>query len=394
MEEKSYIDLATLQDCISEQVEGIQAWVKAEVDSCKCSGGHYYLGLIQKSKNGTELAKARGIIWRSHASLLTYFRKESGKDLGEGMEVLIYVAVNYDARFGLSLIIKDIDAGFTVGQREQQRLEAIRKLQDEGYMQMQKELALPYLPGRIAVISSEGAAGYGDFVNQLSSNAYGFRFDLTLFDSVMQGDKCPASISASLDEICNAREPFDMVVIMRGGGAESDMFCYDDYELCRNIAACSIPVITAIGHDRDFHIADMVAAHYVKTPTALAAYLVDWVAEIEAGWQGIVDRIRLSLASRIGALDQETLRCVSNIRFALNASLDRMDNTLALMESRIAQADPRSILRQGYVLACDKKGNIYKSAGAAAKGSEFTLRFKDGRWECKVKDTKIEKQQP
>lgn len=390
MTQETYIDLATLQDVIKEEIGQIEAWVKAEIDSVSSSGGHYYLGLVQKSAKGMELAKARAIIWRSHADLVAYFQEVTGKALQAGMEVLLYVGVNYDARFGMSFIVKDIDADFTVGQREQQRLAAIKALQDEGLMDRQKGLELPYLPGRIAVISSAGAAGYGDFVNQLSNNAYGFKFDLTLFDSVMQGDSSPASVTESIHAICEEENAFDLVVIMRGGGAQSDMFCFDDLGMCREIAQCPIPVISAIGHDRDFHIADMVAAEYVKTPTALAAYLVDWVAEVESGWQDCVDRIRFALVSRIADLEKETQRCCSNIRFALNASLDRMNHAVELLESRIRQADPRSILSQGYVLACDKNGNIMKAVSDGSAGDEFTLRFKDGRWECEIKRTVTE----
>lgn len=392
MAQESYIDLATLQDVIKEQIGEIEAWVKVEIDSVSSSGGHYYLGLVQKSAKGTELAKARAIIWRSHADLVAYFKEATGKPLQAGMELLMFVSVNYDSRFGMSLIVKDIDADFTVGQREQQRLAAIKKLQDEGLIDRQKGLEMPLLPGRIAVISSSGAAGYGDFVNQLGGNAYGFTFDLTLFDSVMQGDSSPASVCESLAAICEEEGSYDLVVIMRGGGAQSDMFCFDDYNMCREIALCPIPVITAIGHDRDFHIADMVAAEYLKTPTALAAYLVDWVAGVEMQWQDSVDRIRFALSSRIGALEQETERCISNIRFALNASMDRMDNSLALLENRISQADPRSILSQGYVLACDSEGNILKNAAAASEGDSFTLRFKDGRWECEIIKKTVENQ--
>lgn len=389
MAQPSYIDLATLQDVIKGQIGEIQAWVKAEIDSISCSGGHYYMGLLQKSPKGAELAKARAIIWRWKADLVTYFRKVTGKDLDPGMELLMYVSVNYDARYGLSLIVSDIDADFTEGQREAQRKAAIKTLTDEGLMEHQKGLELPFLPGRIAVISSAEAAGYGDFIKQLSQNQYGYHFDLQLFHSVMQGDGSPSSIIDSLGAICEEEGAFDLIVIMRGGGAQSDMFCFDDLEMCRSIATCPIPVLTAIGHDRDFHIADMVACDYFKTPTALAAYLIDWVAEVEDMWMETVRGIARALEGRITAMETETARCLSNICFALNASAANMEHQVSLLESRIKAADPRAILNQGYVLASDAKGNIIKSADQARKGDNFKLRFRNGLWDCGVNDVKL-----
>lgn len=367
MSQGSYIDLATLQDVIREQIGEIEVWVKAEIDSCNCSGGHYYLGLIQKNSKGAELAKARAIIWRWKADLVNYFKKASGKDLGAGMEVLVRVSVNYDARYGMSLIINDIDADYAIGQREKEKKETIEKLTQEGLLEAQKELALPFLPGRIAVISSADAAGFGDFKKQLAQNQYGYRFDFHLFHSLMQGDNAPASMINSLQEICAERGAYDIVLIMRGGGAESDMFCYDDYQLCRAIAACPLPVLTAIGHDRDFHIADMVANQSFKTPTALGAFLVEWVLNVES----------------------EVNRCVSNIIFALNASLAGMEHSVSMLEASIKAADPRNILSHGYVLASDASGRIIKSADAAKKGDEFKLRFANGLWDCKIEDVKL-----
>lgn len=365
MEEKSYIDLATLQDCIKDQVDGMQAWIKAELDSCKYSGGHYYLGLIQKDDNGKELAKARAVIWRSYASLVSYFKEESGKELQAGITVLILVQVSYDARYGMTLVIKDIDADYTVGQREMEKQKTIKTLGDENLIDRQKGLALPFLPGRIAVISSADAAGYGDFVHQLENNQYGFRFNTTLFPALMQGDSCPSSIKDAVKSVFSSSEKFSLLVILRGGGAESDLFCYDDLELCRSIATCPLPILTAIGHERDFHIADIVANSYFKTPTALAAYLVDWVADVE----------------------ENVRRCVSNIRFSLSSAIRDMEHSVNLLESRIYAADPRNILKQGYVLASDADGRIIKSASQGNTGDNFTLSFSDGTWACEIKSS-------
>lgn len=366
MEEKGYIDLATLQDCIAQQLEGVQAWVKVELDSCKCSGGHWYLGFIQKDARGNELAKARGIIWRSQSDLVSYFRSESGKDLQAGMEILVFAQVNYDARFGLSLIVKDIDADYTVGQRELQKQAAIKALTQEGLIQRQKSLNLPFLPESIAVISSSDAAGYGDFMRQIGGNQYGFRFNTTLFQSQMQGDACPGAIASCLDAICEEPGAYDLVIILRGGGAESDLFCYDDLKLCRAIALCPVPVITAIGHERDFHIADMVANEYFKTPTAAADFLIDWFAQVE----------------------QQVSDAVDNIRFAFSAIIREMEYSVKVLEQSIYAADPRNILKQGYVLASDARGRIIKNASQGREGDRFTLSFSDGKWECTIDEKK------
>lgn len=383
-EDRKYIDLVTLQECIRGQVEGIEAWVQAEVESCRYSSGHCYLDLIQKSPKGAELSRARGIIWRSHADIISYFEFETGKKLSGGITVLVYVSVSYDPRFGLSLIVKDIDADFTIGQRELERQATIKALTDEGLLDAQKELALPFLPGRMAVISSVDAAGYGDFMKQLGQNSHGFVFDTTLFHSIMQGDRSPSSVIEALGAISKNPGAYDLVVIMRGGGAAADMFCFDDYEMCRAIASCPLPVLTAIGHDRDFHIADMVANAYFKTPTALAAFLTDWTADTEAGWMNTVAGIRRALENRIQRLDDETKRCVSNIGFALKAAIGEMDHNIALLQASIASADPRGLLRQGYVLASDMHGRLLKNASSAEAGDNFFLRFMDGRWDCEI----------
>lgn len=385
MDNKNFIDLLTLQECIKEQVDGMQAWVKAELDSCNCSGGHHYLGLLQKSPKGAELAKARAIIWRSSASLVSYFEHESGIMLKPGISVLLLVKVNYDPRYGLSLIVEDIDPEYTVGQRELEKQKTIEKLGKLGLLERQKALELPYLPGRIAVISSADAAGYGDFCRQLEENAYGFRFDTSLFHSIMQGDKSPASVAESLAAACEEEGAFDLVVILRGGGARSDLFCFDDYDMCEAIASCPIPVITAIGHDRDFHIADMVAHDYVKTPTALAAFLIDWVAGREQEWKDCVAGIRLELDRKIARLEEGTSRCVSSIAFALRSAIKDLEHQAAMIQERVIHADPREILKLGYVLACDPEGRILKNSASAREGEQFVLRFADGRWVSELK---------
>ena len=389
-EDKSFLELSDLQSLIKSRVGGIEAWVRVEIDSHSSSGGHHYFGLIEKNVMGAELARARGIVWKSNIAAIADFESATGQKLTAGLSVLMHVAVNYDARFGLSLIILEIDAGFSIGQREREKQESIRKLTEAGLMDLQKSsLGLPFLPSRIAVISSAEAAGYGDFTKHLDTNPYGYRFDITLFHSFMQGDNAPGSIRSAIDDICRDGG-YDLVLILRGGGAESDLFCYDDYSLAKAVAECPVPVLTAIGHERDFHIADMVAWEHFKTPTALADFLIEWVHEVEESWMMTLENIRQGLIERlVYTTEAEIKRSVGNIHFALDANLNELDHRLALLEAGIKSADPRNILSQGYVLASDKKGNLLKTAAGGNIGDEFVLRFKDGLWDCDIKEVKI-----
>lgn len=389
-DDKSFLELSDLQSLIKSRVGGIEAWVRVEIDSHSSSGGHHYFGLIEKNVMGAELARARGIVWKSNIAAIADFESATGQKLTAGLSVLMHVAVNYDARFGLSLIILEIDAGFSIGQREREKQESIRKLTEAGLMDLQKScLGLPFLPSRIAVISSAEAAGYGDFTKHLDTNPYGYRFDITLFHSFMQGDNAPGSIRSAIDDILRDGS-YDLVLILRGGGAESDLFCYDDYSLAKAVAECPVPVLTAIGHERDFHIADMVAWEHFKTPTALADFLIEWVHEVEESWMTTLENIRQGLIERlVYTTEAEIKRSVGNIHFALNANLNELDHRLALLEAGIKSADPRNILSQGYVLASDKKGNLLKSATGGNIGDEFVLRFKDGLWDCDIKEVKI-----
>ena len=454
MEGRQYIELIELQNAIQDRIGVMERWVRVEIASHSEVRGHHYLDLIQKSPSGDELARARGIVWKSNAGIISMFTGLTGQRLVAGISVVMRISVQYSPRYGLSLIIQDLDAGYSIGQRELQRQETIRRLTESGLMDRQKSLSLPFLPSRIAVISSEDAAGYGDFLKHLDGNQYGFRYDISLFQSLMQGDRCPDSISASIGLICRSGN-FDLILILRGGGAESDLFCYDDYGLAETIAQCPLPVVTAIGHERDYHIADMVANCHFKTPTALADFLVDWTADVE---EQVTDRlisiqdaaedrlgaeekylerifsgIRYSLSDRtnyleselqgvfaalvsrmtlkvsdavsmtdrllaeirhssllladrsdkavreslgriisgallsVSAAEGEAGRCLTNILFALNATVSALESRLALADASIRASDPRSILRQGYVLAMDRDGTILKNVSSGQR---------------------------
>ena len=388
MERCQYIELSELQEIIRGRIGYVERWVRVEIESHRVSGGHHYLNVLEKGPRGEIAAKASARIWRSNAAILGEFKRVTGKDLEPGITVVVNATVDYHPQYGLSLTINDIDLDFSAGQRELEKQETIRRLTEEDLIERQKGLELPFLPTSIALITSKDAAGYGDFMKHISCNQYGFKYNCTLFQSLVQGENAPSSIVSCLKSI-EAAGCYDVVMILRGGGAESDMFCFDDYSLCRAIALCPVPVLTAIGHERDFHIADMVAHDFFKTPTALADNLIDWSLSVESLVTDALTSLQNALRERIQNMEREIERSVSTIRFALSSAISLMDKNLALLEAGIAAADPRSILSQGYVLAVDKDGTILKRAGSKSAGEEFALRFGDGLWDCSINNVKL-----
>ena len=262
-------------------------WVRAEIAEFRENrNGHCYLDLIEKQGNSDQIAaRVKAIIWSySYKMLKPYFETSTGRNLSNGLKVLVQVSVEYQEVFGLSLIVRDIDPAYTLGDLEQRKRETIARLKDEGVLEMNKELPLPQVIQRIAVISSSTAAGYGDFINQLENNQYGIKFYHQLFDAIMQGEQASASIAGAFDRIYERVSLFDAVVIIRGGGASIDLLCFDDYWLAYNITQFPLPVITGIGHERDTTIADLAAHTSLKTPTAVAEFIIAKAA-------GFLDRI-------------------------------------------------------------------------------------------------------
>ena len=252
--------------------------IVAEISEFNESRGHVYLELIEKDKDDQLKAKARATIWaNTYRMLKPYFESTTGHHLQAGLKILIVITVEFHEIYGLSLNIKDIDPTYTIGDIEQKRLAVIKKLEDEGVLEMNKELTFPAVAQRIAVISSETAAGYGDFSDQLSENTYGFKFEIKLFQSAMQGEETESSIIEALEKIYESIDDFDIVVIIRGGGSKSDLSWFDSYEIAVNIAQFPIPIITGIGHERDESVADMVAYTNLKTPTAAAEFIINEV---------------------------------------------------------------------------------------------------------------------
>lgn len=362
----NYIGLYELQTRLKNGIEAAfpsKLWLKAEISAMKVRpAGHCYMELSQSSETGL-VAKAQAVIWSSKFRFLApFFKSVTGSDMSEGMNVLVLVSVNFSQLYGLSLVIDDIDPSFTVGEKEQQRRLTIARLEAEGLMELQKELPMPVLPYRLAVISASDAAGFRDFTRHLLENDYGFVFRSELFPAVMQGSAAPSSIIGALESIAQSDTTYDLVLVMRGGGAKLDLACYDDYDLAAAIARFPVPVFTAVGHDQDHHVCDMVAYGYMKTPTAMADELIGYYADEDARLLSFGSRLKLAFLNKIS----------------------RMESQVQMLETRIRSADPRNILRRGYVLALDSSGVPFKKAADKSCGDEVSLMFADGTLECRV----------
>jgi exodeoxyribonuclease VII large subunit len=391
--EKEFLDLLQFQSRLKEGVECLfpnRLWLRAEVSSIKARpGGHCWLELSQSDDRGL-VAKASAVVWSSkYRFLAPYFESVTGSPLQEGMVILVEIQVSYSQLYGLSLIVNDIDPEYTLGLKELERQKTIARLQSEGLIGLQKELDLPVLPYRLAVVSAEDAAGFRDFVKHLEENPYGFKMEVTLFSALMQGAECPASIVAALDSVLEADEPYDLVLIMRGGGSRLDLACYDDYGLSAVIAQFPLPVFTAIGHDQDYHVCDMVAHSYLKTPTALADELISIYEDEDAALTSFVSRIRLAAAAKISAAESRIDLLKARLLSQMAMKIAQHEAALKVMEARIAAADPRRLLERGYVLALDCDGVVMKNAAGRKTGDNVVLMFPDGSLECTVDNVKL-----
>ena len=406
-----FVDLLTLQNSIKEGLCDLfpeKLWVKAEIASVQSRmNGHCYLELVQ-SEEGRQLAKVKAVIWRSKFPMIrAFFREATGKDLAEGQQILVLAQVSYSELYGLSLVIDDINPEFTVGDAELRKRETIRKLEEDGMMDLQQELVLPAIPYRLAVISAPDAAGFGDFKRHLTENPYGFYFEVDLFPATMQGESAPESITDALAEIesAGAGRPvakeeaaeggptadrsggYDAVLILRGGGSNLDLACFDDYGLALAIAQCGLPVFTAIGHDRDYHVADMVAYRFVKTPTALADEFIEMYKAEDERISSLGQRLKLAFAAkisqRLSGLDETRRR----IRTAFEAKIRQHLTALDEVDRRIKAADPRVVLKRGYSLAVDSEGRVIRSAKAAKAGDRIQIMLADGTISAVVIDS-------
>jgi len=401
-----------------------QYWVEAELADVYERRGHLYLDLIEKDDaSNTPIARAAARCWANvWMSLRLHFERVTGQSLKSGMKVLLCVYPQFHQAYGFSWIVTDIDPTFTLGDMARRRQEIIKQLKDEGVFDLQKELRLPMFCQHIAVISSETAAGYGDFCNQLADNEYGFTFNTQLFPAIMQGENVEKSIIAALNRINKEAEKWDCVVIIRGGGATTDMSGFDTLSLAENVANFPLPIITGIGHDRDECILDMISHTRVKTPTAAAAFLISHLAEV---WDELEDvghrisqcvqhrldteRIHLtSLSTRLPILfslvktregnrldslmqrltagmqqqvqqEKHRLELTSQrIPSALTRTIDTRRHHLDLLAQRTASLDPQLILNRGYSMTMSA-GQVITDASQLMDGEIIETRLAKGK---------------
>lgn len=336
MEPRNHTTLYKLQSIIKERLAEampLPCWVVAEISELKVNySGHCYIELVEKGgDNQIPKARASAVAWRSTwGALASYFRSETGSDLSVGMNVMLKVSVNYHELYGLSLVISDIDPLYTLGDMERQRQQTIARLQEEGVFDMNRSLELPAVMQRIAVVSSRNAAGFQDFMNELGTS--GYRFEVTLFDAFMQGQGAEGSIIEALENVAGRADDFDAVVVIRGGGAVSDLAAFDSYRLCSHIAQFPLPVITGIGHDKDESVADLVAACPVKTPTAAAGFLVSAMSEFD-GW---LDTLRNAVTEEsVSMLDVENRR-LREAGYRLSQTLRSFTRSLEIKLERLS----------------------------------------------------------
>lgn len=419
MEHLSLLELNQLiKQALSAQLQPTY-WVVAEIGELRIAqNGHCYLDLVDKG-NDRLLAKVRATIWSyTFRTLQGWFEAMTGEALRPGLKILAQVEVKFHELYGLSVNVKDIDAQYTLGERARRRQQVVQQLINEGVYEMNKGLPLPIVPQRIAVISSPTAAGLGDFMDQLAHNRGGYRFEVQLFKASMQGEAAEASMVAALLDIYQRLEQhddlFDLVVIIRGGGAQVDLDCFDTYGLASHIAQFPLPVITGIGHERDETVADLVAHTKMKTPTAVAEFLIDGITTYDEQLESYRQRIenhtrqilreqtyqldnwqttlKYSLSSQVQRQRQELIQRKERVQYAAQTLLRQQRNQLAQWpvtlrtqsqnqlrrwqqqlsthEKVMSLVDPVSIMKRGFTQTY-VSGTLLSRAGAIPKGSEL-----------------------
>lgn len=433
MKSENRLTLFELNSLVREVIEcemPNEYWVEAELSECRDSRGHCYMELIQKDEqNATPVAKASAKCWASKWMIIRpYFERTTSEHLHVGMKVLLKVYPQFHEAYGFSWIVTDIDPTYTLGDMARKRQEIIRQLKEEGVFDLQKELQLPLFCQHIAVISSETAAGYGDFCNQLADNPYGFQFQTQLFPAMMQGEGVEQSIIKALEKIYSLTShhspltsDFDCVVIIRGGGATSDMSGFDTLALAENVANFPLPIITGIGHDRDESILDMVSHTRVKTPTAAAALLIDHLKRVLDAINEAQDSIAhltrqklTTLSAQLSTLQEMLPRLFSTVKARQEARIDSLymrmlssiretvissqgkinaletrlpiltdrkiiteRHRLQLMEEKTKSLDPTLLLRRGYSITL-KDGKAVRDASTLHPGDAIETRLANG----------------
>ena len=416
---------ASIRACLPNEY-----WVQAELSDVRSNySGHCYLEFVQKdTRSNALIAKARGIIWSNvYTRLRPYFERETGQAFVSGIKVLVKVTVDFHEQYGYSLTVVDIDPTYTLGDMARRRKEILLRLQQEGVLTLNKELEMPVPAQRIAVISSATAAGYGDFCNQLLHNEFGFVFYPKLFPAIMQGEKVESSIISALEQIYRQVSLWDAVVIIRGGGATSDLSGFDTYDLAANCAQFPLPIITGIGHERDDTVLDMVSHTRVKTPTAAAEYLIAnlrttaealesyaavlstviperlarekerldrWVSRIPAQVQirlqreefrqeRVYGRMKTAWQNRL-VKEEFRLLLLPRLSVALNSRIQKENHRMELLEQQVKAASPERLLKKGYSITL-KNGKAVTDVSLLEPGDEVETRIAKGSFISIVK---------
>lgn len=399
---------ATLESRFEEPM-----WLRAEISELKVNrSGHCYLNLVEKGAgSGAPRAEARAVIWRStYASIASRFESTTGQALSSGITVLVRVIVTYHEVYGFSLQIIDLDAGYTLGEVERRRRETIERLLRDGVWEMNKECELSRPTLRVAIISSSTAAGFQDFTQEISRSPY--RFKLTLFESLMQGDAAERSIIEALCAIAEREEEFDAVAIIRGGGSTSDLALFDSYDIATYVAQFPLPIFTGIGHDKDVSVVDMVAHTSCKTPTAVATTLVEMADYEMATVEEYAERLRSSVVARINGerlrverQSSDVVRLSTLLLSGLSHRLDTLEEKIASEASRrleteqqrlnslaeiVESHNPQNILKRGFAIVRDAEGRA-TSVGNISVGSSVNIELIDGSITANVTDKKTKR---
>lgn len=409
-------------------------WIQAEISEIKEHySGHCYLELIQKKADKDVIcARSRATIWANTWSELgAFFENKTGSRLKAGHKVLVEVTVDFHELYGMSLVIRDIDPTYTLGDQAARRLEILKKLESDGVIDQNKELEIPPIPSKIAIVSSPAAAGFQDFLHQIENNEYGFKIYTNIFPAIMQGETAPQSIIDALENIDNSGVDFDLIVIIRGGGASADLTCFDDYNLCYYCTQYPKPILTGLGHERDFSVLDRVANTSVKTPTAAAEFILGLFLQqafvmdeainrlIKSAISGL-DSAKLKLHTfpgRLSSLTQQKLRSemVINERYfsllksqgkntivnktqylehSLSRLKSRIENTMKVSKYKIEMSEnllnlysPQRMLERGFAMTV-LNGKIIKSVKELNEGDTIETRLKDGVIESSINKLK------
>lgn len=339
MSNPSHISLSLLNSLIREVVEGNfmeDVWLVAEIAEVKpAASGHCYLELVEK-KNDKIVARMKANIWSfQYQKIATEFYSTTGKHLEKGMEILLLAGVSFHELYGISLVVKNVNPNFTLGNLERLRKETLDRLKREGLMEKNKQLELELLPKRIAVLSSESAAGYEDFLQQITKNSKGFCFEITLFPCVMQGDKTEASLLEALSKIQSKIGSFDVVAILRGGGASLDLAAFDSYQVAKSIALFPLPVVSGIGHERDVSVVDHVVHTRLKTPTAVAEFFIQQFDDFEQYVNGLQDALVYLVRDRLAKEKNKEQKITSALALGTHVYIKTKDEVLSSLQQNL-----------------------------------------------------------